>query len=161
MWDELAVAAWLDPSVVTVSKELLVDVDTSFTAGYGDTLSWPIGDGPGLGERPVQVVLGHRPTEIRSPDHGPAQPASTQTLTSLYFDLTARRKEALVHRLVRQDLLARETIDLVREHQPLIRSPEYRSAASIAAIAGRLVVNRRDPNLLRQICAGSVGAIRQ
>jgi len=57
MWDELAVAAWLDPSVVTVSKELLVDVDTSFTAGYGDTLSWPIGDGPGLGERPVQVVL--------------------------------------------------------------------------------------------------------
>jgi hypothetical protein len=36
---------------------LLVDVDTSFTAGYGNTLSWPIGEGPGLGERPVQVVL--------------------------------------------------------------------------------------------------------
>jgi purine nucleosidase len=57
MWDELAVAAWLDPSIVTLSKQLLVDVDTGFTAGYGDTLSWSIGEGPGLGERPVQVVL--------------------------------------------------------------------------------------------------------
>jgi purine nucleosidase len=57
MWDELAVAAWLDPSIVTLTKQLLVDVDTSFTAGYGDTLSWSIGEGPGLGERPVQVVL--------------------------------------------------------------------------------------------------------
>jgi len=57
MWDELAAAAWLDPSIVTRSEQLLVDVDTSFTAGYGDTLSWSIGKGPGLGERPVQVVL--------------------------------------------------------------------------------------------------------
>jgi purine nucleosidase len=57
MWDELAVAAWLDPSIVTASKQLLVDVDTSFTAGYGDILSWSIGEGPGLGEQPVQVVL--------------------------------------------------------------------------------------------------------
>ncbi len=57
MWDELAVAAWLDPSIVTRSEQLLVDVDTSFTAGLGDMLSWPIGEGPGLGERPVQVVL--------------------------------------------------------------------------------------------------------
>jgi inosine-uridine nucleoside N-ribohydrolase len=57
MWDELAVAVWLDPSIVTRSATLLVDVDTSFTAGYGDTLSWSVGTGPGLGERPAQVVL--------------------------------------------------------------------------------------------------------
>src|SRR6266849_7103718 len=57
MWDELAVAVWLDPSIATRSAALLVDVDTSFSAGLGDTLSWPIGEGPGLGERPVQVVL--------------------------------------------------------------------------------------------------------
>lgn len=57
MWDELTVAVWLDPSLVTKSATLLVDVDTSFTAGYGDTLSWPLGQGPGLGERPVHVVL--------------------------------------------------------------------------------------------------------
>jgi len=57
MWDELAVAVWLDPSIVKRAKTLLVDVDTSFTAGYGDTLSWAPGEGPGLGERPVNVVF--------------------------------------------------------------------------------------------------------
>jgi inosine-uridine nucleoside N-ribohydrolase len=57
MWDELAVAVWLDPSIISSSKNLLVDVDTSFTAGYGSTLSWAEGEGPGLGERTVTVVL--------------------------------------------------------------------------------------------------------
>jgi inosine-uridine nucleoside N-ribohydrolase len=57
MWDELAVAVWLDPSIVSRKATLLVDIDTSFTAGYGDTLSWSLGDGPGLGERPVEVVF--------------------------------------------------------------------------------------------------------
>jgi inosine-uridine nucleoside N-ribohydrolase len=56
MWDEMAVAVWLDPSIVTRSTSLLVDIDTSFTAGYGNTLSWAPGSGPGLGERPVLVV---------------------------------------------------------------------------------------------------------
>jgi inosine-uridine nucleoside N-ribohydrolase len=57
MWDEMAVAVWLDPSIVTRAKTLLVDVDTSFTAGNGDSLSWEPGQGPGLGERPVNVVF--------------------------------------------------------------------------------------------------------
>ena len=57
MWDELAVAVWLDPSIVTRAKTLLVDVDTSFTAGYGNTLSWAPGEGPALDERPVNVVF--------------------------------------------------------------------------------------------------------
>ena len=57
MWDELAVAVWLDSSLITRSQTLLVDVDTSFTAGYGNTLSWSVGEGPNLGERPVQVVF--------------------------------------------------------------------------------------------------------
>ena len=57
MWDELTVAVWLDPSIATHTKTLLVDVDTSFTAGYGNTLSWSVGEGPGLGERPVNVVF--------------------------------------------------------------------------------------------------------
>lgn len=56
MWDELAVGVWLDPSLVTRSATLAVDIETSFTAGYGDTLSWPVGEGPGLGERAVLVV---------------------------------------------------------------------------------------------------------
>lgn len=57
MWDELAVAVWLDPSIATRTETLLVDIDTGFTASYGDTLSWPLGTGPGLGERPVEVVF--------------------------------------------------------------------------------------------------------
>lgn len=57
LWDETAVAVWLDPSLITREKTLLVDVDTSFTANYGAILSWPVGAGPGLGERPVQVVF--------------------------------------------------------------------------------------------------------
>jgi purine nucleosidase len=57
MWDELAVAVWLDPSIAKRSTTLLVDVDTSFSAGYGDTLSWSVGEGPGVGERPVNVVF--------------------------------------------------------------------------------------------------------
>jgi len=56
MWDELAVAVWLDPSIVRHSQDLLVDIDTSFTAGYGNTLSWAVDAGPGLGERAVTVI---------------------------------------------------------------------------------------------------------
>ena len=56
MWDELAAAVWLNPAIVTKSQPLLVDIDTSFTAGYGNTLSWAIGGGPGMGERAVTVV---------------------------------------------------------------------------------------------------------
>ena len=57
LWDETAVAVWLDPALITREKTLLVDVDTSFTAHYGAMLSWPVGDGPPLGERPVHVVF--------------------------------------------------------------------------------------------------------
>lgn len=56
MTDELTVAVWLDPSIITRHGQLLVDVDTSFTAGYGNTLSWSRAEGPGLGERVVDVV---------------------------------------------------------------------------------------------------------
>jgi purine nucleosidase len=57
MWDELAVAVWLDPSIVTRAKDLLVDVSTSFGPNYGDTLSWSADEAPGLGERAVKVVI--------------------------------------------------------------------------------------------------------
>jgi inosine-uridine nucleoside N-ribohydrolase len=56
MWDEIAAAVWLEPALVRQRSELLVDVDTSFTAGYGNTLSWKPGKGPALGERPVTVI---------------------------------------------------------------------------------------------------------
>jgi len=57
LWDELAAAVWLDPTLVTRRKTLLVDVATGDDAGLGGTLSWPLGRGPKLGEREVDVVL--------------------------------------------------------------------------------------------------------
>ena len=57
LWDETAVAVWLDPALITSEKTMLVDVDTSFSANYGATLSWPVGAGPNLGEQPVHVVF--------------------------------------------------------------------------------------------------------
>jgi purine nucleosidase len=57
LWDETAVAVWLDPSLITREQTLQVDVDTSFTANYGTVLSWPDGAGPDMGERPVHVVF--------------------------------------------------------------------------------------------------------
>jgi inosine-uridine nucleoside N-ribohydrolase len=58
MWDELAAAVWLEPGIVTRGETLAVGVDTDAEgAGYGSTLSWPAGQGPGRGERDVAVVL--------------------------------------------------------------------------------------------------------
>jgi purine nucleosidase len=57
MWDEVAVAAWVEPSLATRVERLAVDVDTDHGAGYGNTLSWPAGGGPGLGEHDVDVVF--------------------------------------------------------------------------------------------------------
>ncbi|MGH8316632.1 MAG: nucleoside hydrolase [Steroidobacteraceae bacterium] len=57
LWDETAVAVWLDPSLIKREETLQVDVDTSFTANYGTVLSWAAGAGPDMGERPVHVVF--------------------------------------------------------------------------------------------------------
>jgi purine nucleosidase len=57
LWDETAVAVWLDPSLIKREQPLQVDVDTSFTADYGNVLSWPAGSGPDLGEQRVHVVF--------------------------------------------------------------------------------------------------------
>jgi inosine-uridine nucleoside N-ribohydrolase len=57
LWDETAVAVWLDPSLIKREQTLQVDVDTSFTADYGSVVSWPAGAGPDLGEQAVHVVF--------------------------------------------------------------------------------------------------------
>jgi inosine-uridine nucleoside N-ribohydrolase len=56
MWDEVASAVFLDPTIVRHSDKLAMDVDISHEAGYGSTQSWPPGGGPGLGEPDVIVV---------------------------------------------------------------------------------------------------------
>jgi inosine-uridine nucleoside N-ribohydrolase len=56
MWDEVASAVFLEPSIVVRSQPLAMDIDIGHGAGYGSTLSWPAGGGPGLGEPDVTVV---------------------------------------------------------------------------------------------------------
>jgi inosine-uridine nucleoside N-ribohydrolase len=46
LWDELAAAAWLDPSIITAKEMRYLDADLSRGAGYGNTLSWIEQDKP-------------------------------------------------------------------------------------------------------------------
>ncbi len=57
LWDEIAAAVWLEPGIATRTETMAVDVDTDSGAGYGNTLGWAAGKGPGLGEREVAVVF--------------------------------------------------------------------------------------------------------
>lgn len=56
MWDELAAAVLLRPSIATTTTRLAMDIVIDHGAVYGSTLSWPAGAGPGLGEPNVTVV---------------------------------------------------------------------------------------------------------
>jgi purine nucleosidase len=55
LWDELAAAAWLDPSLITKKRTLFMDVDLDRGAGYGNTLSWTDRDKPKGELQPVEV----------------------------------------------------------------------------------------------------------
>jgi purine nucleosidase len=55
LWDELAAAAWLDPSLITRKETRYLDVDLDRGAGYGNTLSWMEQDKPKFGVQPAEV----------------------------------------------------------------------------------------------------------
>jgi inosine-uridine nucleoside N-ribohydrolase len=55
LWDELAAAAWLDPSIITKKETLFMDFDLDRGAGYGNTLTWVDHDKPKLDMQPVEV----------------------------------------------------------------------------------------------------------
>lgn len=57
LWDEMTAAIWLDPSLIKTSASLYIDVNTQFSAGYGDILSWTPGYQPDLDEQREQVVM--------------------------------------------------------------------------------------------------------
>jgi purine nucleosidase len=40
LWDELAAAAWIDPTIITGERYVYMDVDTQKGPTYGDTLTW-------------------------------------------------------------------------------------------------------------------------
>jgi purine nucleosidase len=55
MWDELAAAAWIDPSIITRSEARFMSVDVDRGAGYGNTLTWNSNDGVHPATQPVQI----------------------------------------------------------------------------------------------------------
>ncbi|HXJ91095.1 MAG TPA: nucleoside hydrolase [Candidatus Binatia bacterium] len=44
MWDELAAAAWIDPSIITKTQARYMSVDLDRGASYGNTLTWSADD---------------------------------------------------------------------------------------------------------------------
>lgn len=56
LWDEVAAAVLIEPSIATATTQLAMDVVIDHGAAYGATLSWPAGAGPGLGEPDVPAV---------------------------------------------------------------------------------------------------------
>jgi inosine-uridine nucleoside N-ribohydrolase len=57
MWDELAAAAWIDPTLITRRQTLYMAVDLDRGAGYGNTLTWTEADKPPLATRPVEIQV--------------------------------------------------------------------------------------------------------
>jgi purine nucleosidase len=57
LWDELAAAAWLDPSLITKTETRLMDVDLGRGAAYGDTLTWMKQDKPAIELQPVEIQV--------------------------------------------------------------------------------------------------------
>lgn len=48
LWDELAAATWLDPSITTRERYLFMDVNIQHGPNYGDVLTWAESDKPAL-----------------------------------------------------------------------------------------------------------------
>jgi len=57
LWDELAAAAWLDPSLITGELQLYMDMNLDRGAGYGDTLTWSDRIKPPLDLQKVHVQM--------------------------------------------------------------------------------------------------------
>lgn len=57
LWDELAAAAWLDPTIITAKNTRYLDVDLSRGAGYGNTLSWSEDDKPKIVGPPIEIQV--------------------------------------------------------------------------------------------------------
>jgi inosine-uridine nucleoside N-ribohydrolase len=57
LWDELAAAAWLDPTLITGERQVYMDVNVDRGAGYGDTLAWSERAKPALDLRLVHVQM--------------------------------------------------------------------------------------------------------
>ena len=57
MWDELAAAAWIDPSIITRRETRYMSVDLDHGAGYGNTLTWPADAKAHLATQQVEIQV--------------------------------------------------------------------------------------------------------
>jgi inosine-uridine nucleoside N-ribohydrolase len=57
MWDELAAAAWLDPSLITNQESRYMSVDIGHGAGYGNTLTWTEAEKPKIHVNSVAIQM--------------------------------------------------------------------------------------------------------
>jgi inosine-uridine nucleoside N-ribohydrolase len=57
MWDELAAAAWIDPTLITRRETRYMSVDLSHGATYGNTLTWTDKDKPAIAAQPVEIQM--------------------------------------------------------------------------------------------------------
>ena len=57
LWDELAAAAWLDPSLITSEKRLFMDVSLDRGASYGDVVVWSERTKPALDVQMVHLQM--------------------------------------------------------------------------------------------------------
>jgi purine nucleosidase len=57
MWDELAAAAWIDPTLITKTETRYMGVDVDKGAGYGNTLTWSDKDKPKIEAQPVEIQV--------------------------------------------------------------------------------------------------------
>jgi inosine-uridine nucleoside N-ribohydrolase len=57
LWDELAAAAWLDPSLITRERYVYMDVSLDKGISYGDTVVWSDGDKPDLDLEKAHVQM--------------------------------------------------------------------------------------------------------
>jgi inosine-uridine nucleoside N-ribohydrolase len=57
MWDELAAAAWIDPTLITKRETRYMDVELDRGAGYGNTLTWDENDKPKQRMQPVEIQV--------------------------------------------------------------------------------------------------------
>jgi purine nucleosidase len=55
MWDELAAAAWIDPSIITRSETRHMSVNIDHGAGYGNTLTWALRENPRPATQAVEI----------------------------------------------------------------------------------------------------------
>jgi purine nucleosidase len=57
MWDELAAAAWIDPTLITKRETRYMTVDLDRGAGYGNTLTWAEENKPAQAAQAVEIQV--------------------------------------------------------------------------------------------------------